>query len=276
MYKHYGRDVVAAIMADHGADAAELETVYLEVYKKFVEAVDAIDNGVNQYDTDAAPRYEDKTGLAARVGGLNPAWNQGWGPAALDAAFEKAATLTGAEFVDRVTYIVQSWLPARALVVAALDGAAAVDGGGEIVRLATACPWKEHLFALEAERSTPGRIKFVLYPDDASGGFRVQAVPRSPVRGAGSRRVEAAEARRRRPRRPHPPHSARQTSFTNRVSLPEPLQGLRDGELDARAAPLGAPPGGVFIHASGFIGGHATVEGAKAYAVAALAARAAA
>jgi uncharacterized UPF0160 family protein len=65
-------------------------------------------------------------------------------------------------------------------------------------------------------------------------------------------------------------------SFTNRVSLPEPLCGLRDGELDAAAAALGAPAGGVFIHTSGFIGGHATREGAKAYAVAALAARAAA
>lgn len=44
VYKHYGREVVAGVM---GLDAShpDVETVYLAVYKKFMEAVDAIDNG---------------------------------------------------------------------------------------------------------------------------------------------------------------------------------------------------------------------------------------
>lgn len=194
VYKHYGRAVVAAIMAD--ADVAnpspeDVETVYLAAYKKFIEAVDAVDNGVSQFDTAALPRYVDGTGLAARVGALNPAWNEGWGPAALDAGFEKASALAGEEFAACVRSLARAWLPARALVVAALDGAGAVDASGEIVELHTACPWKEHLFALEGERSTPGAIKFVLYPDGASGGWRVQAVPVGPVRGERGWGVEA-------------------------------------------------------------------------------------
>ena len=58
--------------------------------------------------------------------------------------------------------------------------------------------------------------------------------------------------------------------FGNRVDLP--CKGLRDAALDEAAAKLdpAAPPGGVFVHVAGFIGGHATREGALCYARAAL------
>jgi len=53
-------------------DDADVETVYLAVYKNFMEAVDAIDNGVDQYENAGEPRYISQTNLSARVGGLNP------------------------------------------------------------------------------------------------------------------------------------------------------------------------------------------------------------
>ena len=37
--------------------------------------MDGIDNGVNQYPDDVKPRYRSHTDLAARVGHLNPYWN---------------------------------------------------------------------------------------------------------------------------------------------------------------------------------------------------------
>jgi uncharacterized UPF0160 family protein len=52
VYKHFGRDIIAAKMT-LPVDHPDVMTVYLEVYKNFIEAVDAVDNGVNQYDTDA-------------------------------------------------------------------------------------------------------------------------------------------------------------------------------------------------------------------------------
>lgn len=96
VYKHYGREVVAKLMAKFAAekaakeaggeatngdssiaiasppDDADVETVYLAVYKNFMEAVDAIDNGVDQYENAGEPRYISQTNLSARVGGLNP------------------------------------------------------------------------------------------------------------------------------------------------------------------------------------------------------------
>ena len=47
-------------------------------------------------------------------------------------------------------------------------------------------------------------------------------------------------------------------SFQNRLSLPAPWQGLRDAELSK----LSGIPGCIFVHASGFIGGNKTLEGA--------------
>ena len=44
VYKHYGRDIVASLMGRPTTDK-DVETVYLAVYKNFLEAVDAVDNG---------------------------------------------------------------------------------------------------------------------------------------------------------------------------------------------------------------------------------------
>lgn len=46
--------------------------------------------------------------------------------------------------------------------------------------------------------------------------------------------------------------------FENRKSLPGPWRGLRDEELSQTAG----IPGCIFVHASGFIGGNKTLEGA--------------
>lgn len=62
---------------------------------------------------------------------------------------------------------------------------------------------------------------YVVYPDETSGNWRVQGVPASPE------------------------------NFDCRKALPEVWRGLRDEELSK----LSGIEGGVFIHASGFIGG---------------------
>lgn len=54
-----------------------------------------------------------------------------------------------------------------------------------------------------------------------------------------------------------------------RLPLPEPWRGLRDEALDQ----VSGIPGCIFVHASGFIGGHHTREGALNMARATLAQR---
>ena len=60
--------------------------------------------------------------------------------------------------------LLQSWLPARALVQEALEQRHKVDPSGQIIKLPVAgCPWKEHLAQLEEEQKLGDAIKFCLY-----------------------------------------------------------------------------------------------------------------
>lgn len=67
----------------------------------------------------------------------------------------------------------------------------------------------------------PDRAIYVLYPEDTSGNWRVQAV------------------------------SVSNDSFESRKALPEAWRGLRDEELSK----VSGIEGCIFVHASGFIGG---------------------
>mgnify|MGYP002776903879 CR=1 FL=1 len=65
-----------------------------------LKAIDAVDNGVNQYDTDKLPRYISNTRLSARVGRLNPDWLEPNTPEIENKAFLRAMELAGREFLD--------------------------------------------------------------------------------------------------------------------------------------------------------------------------------
>eukprot|EP00271_Cylindrocystis_brebissonii_P001281 TRINITY_DN11594_c0_g1_i1.p1 TRINITY_DN11594_c0_g1~~TRINITY_DN11594_c0_g1_i1.p1 ORF type:complete len:434 (+),score=62.34 TRINITY_DN11594_c0_g1_i1:76-1377(+) len=234
VYKHFGREIVSKelkLPLDH----PDVEKLYLTLYRTFVEAIDGIDNGVNQYDTDAPQRYESSTHLSARVGHLNPDWQEdeaaaanGTGPAREDEQFHKAMELAGGEFIERLRHLAHSWLPARSIVAASLSARHEADPSGEIVVLQRYCPWKSHLDELEQELKVDPLPKYILYEDGRSHQWRIQAMSVAPGK------------------------------FESRKALPVAWRGLRDDELSE----LSGIPGCVFCHASGFIGGNKTFEGA--------------
>jgi len=247
VYKHFGLDVVKQSMTRLGADASKSHQVWLKLYASFIEAIDGVDNGIERFESDKPPRYQQHTDLASRVGRLNPEWNA-------DAAdddermrrFEQAIALTGAEFYNELNHIVRVWLPARAIVESALAQRFTVHASGCVVELPRYCPWTEHLAECEAEAQlTPlpagsdfvaaQRPLFVVF-GDPDGSTRIAAVPVAPG------------------------------SFTSRRALPAAWRGLREATLDAAAGVSGA----VFVHANGFIGGARTRATALDMAIKAL------
>jgi hypothetical protein len=104
-----------------------------QVYKNFVEAVDAIDNGISQWDTTEAPKYLSNTSLGSRVGALNPKWNEDGSEEVLYRQFLKAVQLTGTEFQECVEYVGKCWLPARTHVRTALDSLSSVDPSCQVM-----------------------------------------------------------------------------------------------------------------------------------------------
>lgn len=229
IYKHYGKDVIQTFYPDLSEEFLEL--AYHRIYDTLLEALDAIDTGVEMAPEGAELVYSDATGLARRVGRLNPRWNEvsddGSKPDS-DERFLEAMEICGHDFVAVMTVVVESDLPARTHVADALSKRAEIDSSEEIIKLESGgLPWKKHLYDLEKEGKISKEIKFVLYTDTA-GMWRVQAVT-----------VEGK-------------------AFENRLSLVESWRGVRDAELVAATS----IPGARFVHSAGFIGGADTYEGA--------------
>ncbi|ESK88907.1 gamm1 protein [Moniliophthora roreri MCA 2997] len=229
VYKHFGKEVISNV-TQLPVDHPNVNILWLKMYREFIEAIDAIDNGISQYPADLKPRYRNRTDLSSRVAGLNPAWNQSVDSDDVDARFLKASSLTGQEFLEKLNYYANAWLPARDLLVEAISKSKErVDPSGKIILLEQFLPWKEHLFDLESEGiQEPGIAVYIVYPDETGGNWRIQAVPVAPE------------------------------SFESRKALPENWRGVRDDELSK----VSGVEGGIFVHASGFIGGNKTKEGA--------------
>ncbi|CAL9738351.1 hypothetical protein MOSE0_N09274 [Monosporozyma servazzii] len=234
VYKHFGKQIIESVIANADlapVSAEDLEVLYQRVYSRFIEALDANDNGISKYDLPEGenPNFNDSAitipGLISR---MNPSWNaKDTSAAAFDAAFQKASEFIGTAFVDQVIGYAGSWLPGKSIVVNAVKERMSVDPSGKILVLSQFCPWKEHLYNVETEHNIEGAIEFVIFVDSA-GSWRVSTVPVSS------------------------------TSFKFRKGLPEELRGLRDEELSNKSG----VPGCVFIHAAGFIGGAKTKESA--------------
>jgi uncharacterized UPF0160 family protein len=229
VYKHFGKEVIATQIGVE-ADHPKVHVLWLKLYKEFIEAIDAVDNGISQYSSQEQPRYSNQTDLSNRVKWLNPSWNEPISPQVIDSGFANASRLTGEEFLGRLRYYADAWLPARDLVLSALSARYNEDPNGRILLFQRFVPWKEHLFQLEAEHGIAGDglPLYVIYPDESSANWRVQAVPTSP------------------------------DSFVSRKALPEEWRGHRDDNLSK----LTGIEDCIFVHASGFIGGNKTRDGA--------------
>ncbi|CAL1386609.1 unnamed protein product [Linum trigynum] len=236
VYKHFGKEIIGKeLQVDE--DHPDVLCLFLAVYKSFMEAIDAVDNGINRYDTDKPPRYVNNTHLSSRVGRLNLDWTDpDQSSEKENEAFQRAMALAGGEFLESVHFHARSWLPARSVVLGCLAARFDVDPSGEIMVLTRFCPWKLHLFELEEEMKIEPSIKYVLYQDERSKSWRIQAVAVSP------------------------------DSFESRKPLPAQWRGLRDDDLCKECG----IPACVFVHMSGFIGGNQSYEGALAMAKAAL------
>ncbi|XP_074367965.1 uncharacterized protein LOC141708301 isoform X2 [Apium graveolens] len=234
--QHYGLEIIAKeIQLDK--EHPDVYKLYLAVYKSFIEAIDAIDNGVSQYDVDLPPNYVNNTSLSSRIGRLNLDWTEpDQSIENENEAFQRAMVLAGNEFVESIYFHAKSWLPAQTVVMDCLAERKDVDSSGEIILLHKPCPWKLHIFELEEEMKIDPSIKYVIYQDDRSHNWRVQAVAVSPDK------------------------------YQSRKPLLSQWRGLTGEELSEVAA----IPGCIFVHMSGFIGGNRSYEGALAMAKASL------
>ncbi|CAL1404446.1 unnamed protein product [Linum trigynum] len=223
-------------VVDVGGDSY-VHRLYLSIYKNFVVAVDAVDNGMNQFDSDEPPTYVNNTSLSSRVVRLNLDWTEpDQSSEKENEVFECAMRLAGSEFLESIRFHAKSWLPARSIVEECLASRYQVDASGEIMVMNRSCHWKLHIFDLEKELGMFPPIKYVLYKDDRTENWRIQAVAVSP------------------------------DDFRSRKPLPVNWRGLENDKLSDVVGIAGC----AFVHASGFTGGNRSYEGALEMARASL------
>lgn len=224
VYKHFGKEIIQHELQLQ--NQADVDFLYVKLYKEFVEALDANDNGINNYDKDVEPRFNDRNiTLPSIVSRYNPSWNESSTDEDFDRAFETSSAFMGLVFSSLLNGYGKSWLPAKGIVLDAFKNRFNVHESGEILVLDQFCPWKEHLYAVERENNAQGVTKFVLFAD-SSLKWRISTV------------------------------SVTSTSFEFRKGLPEPWRGIRDEELSKLTGVAGC----IFVHAAGFIGGAQTKE----------------
>lgn len=258
VFMHLGKSIIAE-QTGFKEDSEEVSQLYEKIYDDFVEAFDANDNGISAYDTGKlldmgiSKRFNDRGfSIASVVNRFNYDHSASEGTsvektaeqrqAEEDERFLKASAFTGSQFLSELKDTAKSWLPARKIVHEAFNARTKHDSVGRILVLPyrkEGLPYHDHLYTIETEEkvAAPG-VLYVLFAesDAADSKWRIRAVSRS------------AEG------------------FELRKPLPEAWRGVRDEELDK----VSGIPGCIFVHASGFIGGNKTYEGALAMAQKAL------
>lgn len=87
----------------------------------------------------------------------------------------KAMPLAGGEFLDRLRFLVDAWLPARKHVERVYEKRFEVHPSGHIMEFNeekgdVMVPWKEHLFAIEQAEAP--KVIYCLFVDD-NGNWRI-------------------------------------------------------------------------------------------------------
>lgn len=230
VYKYYGKAILEELAQSQPLSEKQLQILEVKMYEEFIEHIDGIDNGVESVQG-GNKVYRITTSLPSRVGHLFDNNDNE------NERFKEAMELTLIEFCESFKYLWKEWLPAREVVEQAMAVAPnQVHPSGEILHLDQSVPWKSHLVDIEKTLGCQGKFKFCLFTD-SSGNWRVQAIP---------------------------PEG--DNSFAMRIPLKKEWQGLREEALCTASGIEGC----IFVHASGFIGGNKTYQGALQMAVACL------
>lgn len=154
VWRDFGEEVVRRFGADE-----HWQTILTNIDEKLIQAVDAIDNGV---DLDRDSRMKS---LSELIGSFNPPWNQDTDD---DAPFEDAV-LFASRILGNYIRSEVSRIDAAGIVKVAYES----RKNPALLILSQFCPWSDTLLELD----TLEEVKFVVFPEK-TGQYRLQVVPK--------------------------------------------------------------------------------------------------
>ncbi|SBT79660.1 conserved Plasmodium protein, unknown function [Plasmodium malariae] len=219
IYKHYAKDVFRK--GFNITDETKVNILYDKIYTAFIESVDALDNGINQYE--GVAKYQINTTLQHRVNSFNPNFLED--QVDENERFMLASNIVKEEFTSFVNYYSNVWYFAKSMTMEAINNRYNFHKSGKVIYLQKNCPYYDHLYDIEEEFNIKEEILFCIY-NDRYGNIRCGAI------------------------------SKKNEAFSLRMPFPASFRGLKNSELEKVSNIKGL----TFVHYSGFTSGGESVK----------------
>ncbi|VWU50113.1 ATPase, putative [Hepatocystis sp. ex Piliocolobus tephrosceles] len=219
IYKHYGKDVFR--LGFNILDENKINILFQKIYTAFIESIDAVDNGVNQYEGES--KYEVNTTIQSRVNRFNPNFLED--NIDENERFMLASKIVKEEFVSFVEYYSNVWFYAKDITQNAVNKRFDFHKSGRVIFLEKSCPYHDHLYNIEEELNIKGQILYCIFKDRYNA-CRCTAI------------------------------SKEKEAFTLRLPFPAAFRGLRNEELENASNIKGL----TFVHYSGFTSAGNNIE----------------
>lgn len=160
VYREFMREINKALLAANGRNVDKhIDYVCERMYFLFVQEIDAIDNGVEQYPEDAVPLYQLHTTISERIRMMNEC-----------AEFEDAVELIGSEYLNRLLNFVDTEIPLIDMSKKAFSDRFSVDSSGKIVLFDVFCKAENFLKRLEKESKIKQDKQLLYIVNPRTGG----------------------------------------------------------------------------------------------------------
>ena len=137
-----------------------LEEMHKKIYLDFIMGVDAIDNGINQYDKDLKPKYKLAGEFSSRISRLNPEWNSE--NIDVNERFKKAWDVCEDEFFFHIKNYANSYFIAYDIVLKSVKEA--LKGKKLYFILDHYCPWKNVIYEIEEKLNIKDKFLYCIHP----------------------------------------------------------------------------------------------------------------
>ena len=167
VYRKFQEEINGSILKENGRSAGSyMKYICENMYFGFVQEIDAVDNGVEQYSNEDVPVYQLRTTISNRIRMMNDS-----------ADFEDAVQLIGKEYVNKLLLIVDSEIPSIDLAKKAFENRFNVDKSGKIVLFDVLCKSEFHLKNLEKENGLDDdkQLLYIINPR-IDGNWMVYAI----------------------------------------------------------------------------------------------------
>ena len=167
IFFYYGKQIIREYFGPkEKVDPAKIDWVWQKLYFNLIKEIDLIDNN-------GSPQGDVKTGFSARVGRLNPDWDDPDGD--FDQCFTRALTLASEEFLDILKELTSQWRAKLALKEKMLKRYEDHKSGHVLV-FEKYTRWNFVMDEVEKELGIKGEILFVVDPRPENNEFGVSAV----------------------------------------------------------------------------------------------------